>query len=248
MPKLRRIPREIFDLIVEGMLPNSTKNMADALLYSEKQENILWRAIFKSDEWIDKALEVGACPSLIGPTLDMVGQPDYRGPRRHYVLLSINDWHGDLQYFQHLLFKSLREGYHYEEAKFEITLPETTFTNTGTTCKMKIPEIILYINDVICSAECIELDKSVLRRLFKRSEVQTQYSFAIQKKIGCIQSPDIFGTRKTISKRRHLSPICGMYLVCNGKRWRTILNVPECPPVTPIFSAGSRGDIIRWEL
>lgn len=96
MPNLRNFPREIFDLIAGGLLPSSTKSIADALLYSEKQENILWGAIFKSDEWIDKALEVKACPSLISPTLDMIGNPDCRGPRRHYGLLSINDWRGDL--------------------------------------------------------------------------------------------------------------------------------------------------------
>lgn len=101
---------------------------------------------------------------------------------------------------------------------------------------MKIPEIVLYINDVICSAESIELKKSALPNLFKPSGMQTQYSFAIQKRICCVQSQDIFGTRKIISKPRHLSPICDMYLVCNGNRWRTILNVPECPRVTPVFS------------
>jgi hypothetical protein len=247
MPNLKNIPREIFDLVAGGLLPNSTKSMADALLYSENQENILWRAIFKSDKWIDKALEVKACPCLIGPTLDMIGNSNYNGSQRHHVLLSINDWYGDLQYFQNLLFESLREGYRYKEAKFEIILPETTFTNPDKTRKMKIPEIVLHINDVIFSNELIKLKKSVIRGLFKPSAVQTQYSFATQKKICSIQRPEIFGTRK-ISKRRHLSPICGMYLVCNGKRWQTILMVPECPRVTPVFSDGRTGDIIRWKV
>lgn len=174
MPNLGKIPREVFDLIADALLPNSTKNMADALLYSEKKENILWRAIFKSDEWIDKALEVEASPCFIGPTLDMIGNPDYNGPRRHHVLLSINDWHGDLQYFRYLLFESLREGYRYNKAKYKVILPETTFTNIDKTRTMKIPEIVLHINDVIFSYELIELKKSVIRRLFKPSTVQHQ--------------------------------------------------------------------------
>jgi hypothetical protein len=248
MPNLGKIPREVFDLVADALLPNSTKNMADALLYSEKKENILWRAIFKSDEWIDKALEVEACPCLIGPTLDMIGNPDCNGPRRHHALLSINDWHGDLQYFRHLLFESLREGYRYNKAKYKVILPETIFTNPDKTRTMKIPEIVLHINDVIFSYELIELKKSVIRRLFKPSTVQTQYSFATQKKIRLIQRPDIFGIRGTISKRRHLSPICGMYLLCNGKRWQTILKIPECPRVAPVLTAGRTGDIICWEV
>lgn len=145
MPNLRSIPREIFDRILKGMLPNSIKNMDDAHLYCEKPENLLWRAIFKSDEWIGTPLEVKACPSLIGPTLDMIGKPDYRGPQRHYVLLSINDSDGDLRFFQDLLFQSLREGYCYDEAKFEITLLETTFTTPDKMPKMEIAETVLYI-------------------------------------------------------------------------------------------------------
>lgn len=164
------------------------------------------------NEWIDKALEVEACPCLLGPTLDMTGTPDYNGHRRHHVLLSINDWHGDLQYFRNLLFESLREGYRYNKAKHKVILPETTFTNRDKSRNMKIPEIVLHTNDVIFSYELIELQKSVTWRIFKPSTVQTQYSFATQKKIRVIKRPDIFGTRKTISKRRHLSPICGMYL------------------------------------
>lgn len=49
-----------FDLLVASIGPDSTKKVADALLFSEKQENILWRAIFKSDEWIDKAFRLEA--------------------------------------------------------------------------------------------------------------------------------------------------------------------------------------------
>lgn len=57
--------------------PNSTKNMPDALLFSENQENLLWGAIFKSDEWIDKAFKLGASPVLVGPELDKIGTPSY---------------------------------------------------------------------------------------------------------------------------------------------------------------------------
>jgi hypothetical protein len=146
--------------------------MADALLYSEKQENLLWRAIFKSDEGLDKVLEIEACPYLIGPKLDMIGSSDYNGPRRHHVLLSINDCRGDLQYFQHLLFESLRERYHYNKAKHNIMLPETTSTNPDKMRKMKILEIVLHISDVIFSYELIELKKSVTRRLIIETKLE----------------------------------------------------------------------------
>jgi hypothetical protein len=79
--------------------------------------------------------------------------------------LSINDLYSDLQYFRYLLFESLKEGYSYNKAKHKVILPETIFTNPDQTRKIKIPEIVLYINDVIFSSELIELKKSVTQRL-----------------------------------------------------------------------------------
>jgi hypothetical protein len=57
----------------------STKNLADSLPFPESQEDILWRAIFKTDGWINKAFELGACPALVGPKLHEIGKPSYRG-------------------------------------------------------------------------------------------------------------------------------------------------------------------------
>lgn len=246
MPNLKQIPREIFDLIVEGLSPNSTKSMADALLFSEPQENILWRAIFKNDGWINKALQLGACPALIGPTLHMIGMHDNKGSQRHHILLSINDWSGDLQYDKHLLFDSLRAGHHYDETNLRVTLPEITFTSPDNR-KMKIPEIILYVSDVIRSDEIIHLSKRAIKRLFEKSMVRTQYSFSSQKKVRSLESPNIYGIGGNISKRGGLIPICGMNPVCNGKTWQTTLKAPKCPRVRPVLSAGQKGHIIGWE-
>jgi hypothetical protein len=41
MLNLGKIPQEVFDLIADALLPNSIKNIVNALYYSEKQENIL---------------------------------------------------------------------------------------------------------------------------------------------------------------------------------------------------------------
>lgn len=246
MPNLKQIPREIFDLIVEGLSPNSTKNIADALLFSEKQENILWRVIFKNDKWIDEAFKLGACPALIGPKLDLIGMPNYKGSHRHHILLSTNDYSGDLQYSQKLLFESLREGYHYDETKFKVTLPETNFISPDKR-KMKIPEIVLHVKDAIKPWETIPLSRRAIRRLFEKIVVRTQYSFARQKKVCSLQSPYIYGMGGSISKPEALLPICGMHPVCCGKEWVTILVAPKCPPVSPIHSDGKRGRIVGWE-
>lgn len=220
--------------------------MADALLFSESQENILWRAIFKNDEWIDKASELGACPALIGPTLDMIEMPSYKGSRRHHILLSTNDWEGDLQYEENLLFSSLRAGYRYDEKKFKVTLPEIHFSSPDKR-EMKIPEIVLYVRDAIRPGEVILLSKRAIRRLFEKSVVRTQYSFASQKEVRVLQSPYIYGIGGSISEPNGLLPICGMHPACRGKRWRTILKAVKCPRVRPLLSDGIRGDIIGWQ-
>ncbi|KAJ5288082.1 hypothetical protein N7478_003768 [Penicillium angulare] len=246
MANLKQIPREIFDLIVEGLSPNSTKNMADALLFSESQENILWRAIFRNDEWINKASELGACPVLIGPTLDMIGIPSYKGSRRHHILLSANDWEGDLQYAKKLLFSSLRADYSYDEKKFKVTLPETRFLSPDKR-EMKIPEIVLYVRDAVRPGEVILLSKRAIRRLFEKSVVRTRYSFASQKEVRVLQRPDIYGIGGSISEPGGLLPICGMHPACGEKRWQTILQAAKCPRVRPLLSDGIRGNIVGWQ-
>lgn len=248
MTNFSQIPQEIFDLIAASLDPNSTKKLADALLCSESQENILWRAIFKSDGWIDKAFELGACPVLVGPKLHEIGRPSYKGSRRHHILLLTNDYAGDLQYSSDLFFESLRDGYCYDPAKFRIILPETTFVNPNKR-EMKIPEIALYVQDAIWPQETLNLSRRAIRRLFEKSAVRTQYSFARQRKICTVQSPDIYGMGGSISKSEQLLPICGMHLVCNGKEWQTILKAPKCPAVSPIADDGHRGGscIIGWQ-
>ncbi|CAK45834.1 hypothetical protein An08g11640 [Aspergillus niger] len=248
MPNLSQISREVFDLITALLSPNSTKMLADALLFSESQENILWRAIFKSDGWINKAFELGACPVLVGPKLHEIGRPSYRGSHRHHILLSTNDDAGDLQYFQDLLFKSLREGHRYEPTEFKIILPEITFVSPNKR-EMKIPEIALYVHDAILPQETLVLSGRTIRKLFEKSALRTQYSFASQKKICTVQSPAIYGVGGSISKPEQLLPICGMHLVCRGKEWLTVLTVPKCPSVSPVTNDSHlrRGRIIGWE-
>jgi hypothetical protein len=51
----RRMPQELFEMIASEIPPNATKQIANAGLKHECAENILWRAIFASDEWINLA-------------------------------------------------------------------------------------------------------------------------------------------------------------------------------------------------
>lgn len=246
MASLKRIPREIFDFIVEGVAPNSTKNVADALLFSENQEDKLWRAIFRNDKWIEKAFELGASPALVGPKLGMVGIPGYKDSSRLHILLVTNDWGGDLQYSKDLLFQSLRAGYRYDKSKFKVTLPETRFTTPdGRTTR--IPEIVLYVCDAVWPGETIILPKRTIRRLFGKKSVRTQYSFACEKRIVNLQDPYIYGIGGKISEPGALLPICVLHLVSLGKKWQTILRAPKCPLVIPILTDGIRGDIVGWK-
>jgi hypothetical protein len=112
---------------------------------------------------------------------------------------------------------------------------------------MKIPEIVLHVKDAIRPWETIHLSGKALRRLFEKSVVRTQYSFATQKKVCSLQSPNVYGIGGSISKPEALLPICVIYPICCGKEWVTILEAPKCPPVSPIHSDGKRGRLVGWE-
>jgi hypothetical protein len=247
MSNMSQIPRETSDVMAASLGPTSTKNLADSLPFRESQEDILWRAIFKTDGWINKAFELGACPALVGPKLHEIGKPSYRGSNRHHILLTTNDYGGDLQYSSDLLLQSLREGYSYDSTKFTVILPETNFV-TRDKRKMKIPEIALYVKDAIWPDELHYLSKRAIRRLFEKRTVRTQYSFASQKEICTVQSPAVYGLGGRVSNTEQLLPICGMYLFCHGKKWETFLYGPKCPPVSPIdgYRHGERHRVIGW--
>jgi hypothetical protein len=109
-----RMPQELFDTIASEIPPNATKQIANASLKHECAENILWRAIFASDEWINLAenllkespyLKVPG-PILIGKDLSSIGDPNDNNHKHHHILLAPNDWTGDLcrevfQFTQH---------------------------------------------------------------------------------------------------------------------------------------------------
>jgi hypothetical protein len=93
----RRMPQELFDMIASEIPPNAS-------LKHECAENILWRAIFASDEWINLAenllkesphLKVPG-PILIGKDLSSIGDPNDNNHKHHHILLAPNDWTGDL--------------------------------------------------------------------------------------------------------------------------------------------------------
>lgn len=245
MTKLSQIPQEIFDLIAKSLGISDTKTAADALLKREGQENKLWTTIFKSDAWVKEAARLRASPALVGPKIGMIGKANYKHNSRHHILLVTNDWGGDLRFSKNLFFESLRDGYRYNEREQKVILPETKLTSPDNQ-KMITPEIVLYLQDVICAGEPIVLPKSVMKHLFEKKSIRTQYCFANERKIRSLEDGNVYGIGGKISKPCALIPICVMYLFDSGRKWRVVLESSKCPPVTPIMEKNSL-DIYGWK-
>ena len=231
------LPRELFDSIVKGVSPHSTKSAADALLFDEGYENLLWRAIFRKDDWIDRAHTLGANPALICPNLKSMSRS---GTNQCYVLLVTHDYGGDLRFNCELLFKSLRRGYKYDKATDTVKFPKMKFeTKSGR--RTEFPAITLNIREPLKGEEIATLPKNTIRSLFEEETIRTQYSFAHDKEIRSLESSEIFGLGGTLSSSTSEIPICVLYL--EEKRPVTLQEIGR-PGVKPIFTGRK---LVGWK-
>ncbi|KAI3092590.1 hypothetical protein CBS147333_10230 [Penicillium roqueforti] len=231
----RRLPQELFDAITNETPPNVTKQIANASSKHERADNILWRTIFASDEWINLAEKLlkespyvkAPGPILIGKDLSSIGNPSHNKQKHHHILLAPNDWTGDLRYHQENFFNSLRTDYRYLQKEQKVIFPKTTLkTSPGGEC-LSVPGITLYIES-LDSAEMIELPRKELKRLFDKKLIRTQYSTSSLKKVQTINISDVCGLLgKRLSTPGDLSPICGLTFKTSIGSWQLIFITPE---------------------
>ncbi|KAJ5737268.1 uncharacterized protein N7483_002506 [Penicillium malachiteum] len=229
-----RLPQEVFDMIAKRSPPNATKEAANQGAKRECADNILWRAIFATDEWLNLAERLlqespyvkAPGPILIGKNLSSIGNPDVKDPKHHHILLAPNDWTGDLSYNLDVFFNSLREDYRYLEKGHKVILPRTTLA-LGPGHDLRVPGITLYIKNLMVSTETIELPKKELKRLFDKRAIRTQYTSSSLKKIQMIESSDVCGVKHRLSMPGDLSPICGLTFKTSIGPWQLLLRTPE---------------------
>jgi hypothetical protein len=231
---LRRLPQELFDQITSATPPNATKQFANASFKHEGAENILWRAIFASDEWINLAENLlkesynGKIPGpmLIGKDLSGIGDPNDNN-KNHHILLAPNDWTGDLYHRPEKFFSSLRTDYRYLEKEQRVIFPKITLRTSPDGEDLSIPTITLYIKP-LHAGEMIELPRKVLKRLFDKKSIRTQYSSSSLKKVQTINVSDVCGLLgKRLSTPGDLSPICGLTFKTSIGPWQLKFITPE---------------------
>lgn len=257
--QFRRLPQELFDMIVNESPPNITKQMANASFKHECADNILWRAIFASDEWINLAENLlkespytkAPGPILIGKDLSSIGDPNGNNHKHHHILLAPNDWTGDLRYYRENFFNSLRTDYRYRQKGQKVIFPKTTLRTSPGGKHLSVPGITLYINP-LDSSEMIELPRKELKRLFDKKSIRTQYSSSSLKKVQTINISDVCGLLgKRLSTPGDLSPICGLTFKTSIGPWQLVFNTPEVDkyeqlkPIIP--NKGSVPAVIGWE-
>ncbi|KAJ5292068.1 hypothetical protein N7478_001319 [Penicillium angulare] len=229
------MPQELFDMIANEIPPNVTKQIANASLKHECADNILWRAIFASDEWINLAEHIlkeatymkVPGPILIGRNLSSIGNPMDSNQQHQHILLAANDWTGDLRFHQEVFFKSLRKDYKYRQKDQKVIFPKAMLRTLPDGECVSVPGITLYIQN-LNGAEDIELPRKDLKRLFDKKLIQTQYSSSSLKKVQTIKASDVCGLlNKGLSTPGDLSPICSItFKTCIGP-WQLSFITPE---------------------
>ena len=216
-------------MIANRTPPNITNEIAVGSLKQECAENILWRAIFASDEWITLAENLAKesytkipGPILIGRDLSSIDNPTDSDQQHHHILLASNDWTGDLCRHQEVFFNSLRKDYKYRQKDQKVIFPKTMLSEG-----VFVPGITLYIQN-LNGAEDIELPRKNLKRLFDKKLIQAQYSSSSLKKVQTIKASDVCGLlNKGLSTPGGLSPICSItFKTCIGP-WQLSFITPE---------------------
>ncbi|KAE8132426.1 hypothetical protein BDV38DRAFT_287742 [Aspergillus pseudotamarii] len=245
---MRSLPYDIFDNIAKFLSPFQVKDMEDSFgLADENKSRCLWRAIFKDELWLKKAISYGAEPVLIGAHLNDV-PPRTGSIRPAYIVLHANDFSGDTFHDGiPSLLQSLRKRHSYNESRHEVTLPKISWRNAANQ-KLTVPKIILNVYDIAKGAETMALSGRKTRNLFEKTTFTSQYSFYTCPKIQTLESRDIFGIGGPVSELGELTPICTFNLRTTSKKWQIIFHEPNCRGFIPYFE-GQRGiphTILGW--
>lgn len=212
MPTLSKLPRELIDRIFHYSPSVSTANATLAFGFEPRKTDelhgALWRAIFKSDQWLNKITEIGANPVLIGANLEnfcFPGKP--REPKSVYIVLHSDDRYDEVRYHRELFFQCLWEQHQFNEKRREIRFP------WGITLNVSEP---LYYQE----SEFLKLKKRNLRQLFsyKDKQLRSQYSFFRDKEIKILQPPHIIGLGGPVFTLKALTPGYALNLFQFGEK------------------------------
>ncbi|KAB8255425.1 hypothetical protein BDV32DRAFT_154286 [Aspergillus pseudonomiae] len=232
---MRSLPREILDNIAKFLSPFQVKAMGDSFGFvDENQSHRLWRAIFKDEVWLKKAIGYGAEPVLIGSHINDVAAQTGR-KRPVYIVLHTNDFSGDTFHDgMPSLLQSLRNRHSYNEKTHEVTLPKISWRNAANE-KLTIPKIILNVYDIAKGAETMELEGKKTRKLFEKATFTSKYSFYTCPKIQTLERKDIYGIGGAVSEISGLTPICVFNLRTTSKKWQIIFCEPGYRGGTPYY-------------
>jgi hypothetical protein len=87
----------------------------------QKKHKRAWNLIFEKRDWLKRASELGACPTLIGTDLPALLDPDKAREKAHlYLLLADFDQIGDLRFDIKLFFDCLRQPYKLDQERWEV--------------------------------------------------------------------------------------------------------------------------------
>ncbi|KAF2024850.1 hypothetical protein EK21DRAFT_117367 [Setomelanomma holmii] len=170
-------------------LPSSSAfSAAKSFIFEPKPYDIIWSAIFKTEEWLECGSAKQAHIVLIGAGLDMLSKPQKDAARPH-IVLTVYDRAGDLQYENNLFRSSFRGRYNgpgvYELDQLTITVG-----------KFDVPEIL-------------EEDFHHVFSENSQQRLQTKYCYwkDPMKSIRTLDQKDARGVGGPISNASALSPI-----------------------------------------
>lgn len=136
----------------------------------------LWQCIFKDNSWLELAKTHDRCvPVLIGPNISTF-RPR-RSSNHLYFSLLASDHSDDLRYNWDEFFKSLQDGWVYDNNKYKVRLPSGITVN---------------VYEALTGSEETALP---LEELFsnQKDQLQTEYCFYEDTSIKILRSPDIIG-------------------------------------------------------
>lgn len=191
--------------------------------------DILWARIFRKEDWIKQACECNANPVLIGPYLSSMRRyATGEQSTPHRVLILVNYRSQDGACSTELFFDSLRHEYVYDKTNKVVILPAYKLRARG--ASLTVPPIILYISDILTGN--VELPTDSLRHLFERDRMQTQYTFALDRKTHTLYSTGVRGPCGLLRDDSKHIPICTIKLL-EGSHF--MLRESYCPPmdITP---------------
>lgn len=159
----------------------------------------LWQCIFKNNNWLELAKEYDrSVPLLIGH--DLSAFRPRKSSNHLYLCLITQDHSGDLRHEEDEFFKSLQDGYKYNEHEHEISFPSGITVN---------------VHDIMVNSEKIVLP---LRKLFPNSKrIKLEYCFHQDAGLKVLKSPDIIGLNGLACKWTNVRYGCALRLSRHGE-------------------------------